>query len=314
MGQIIAVVRNQPFYLAPKAVVMFLLHRCALFIIVGAMIYPSIVDMGSFLNFYQRSLSQHVNKPVGMTKALSDEERSIVSESFSIDHSYYDFTHIPRAFAHRTSLHYLTQFDQRAVVNNVLKAMPMKLKKRAYRYLPYFFHYSQVYKIDPYWAISIAWTESHFNRRAISWVGARGLMQLMPQTERWLKGEIKEGSSYGNRTVKNIELGIFYLSKLLKQFDGNYREATVAYNMGPGWVRRWKAKRRFVGSRRNVYLNKVKRHYRILSKSHYYFVKGCDTEYAHTYVVKPSKAKLRSYDLSLEREFKMAMAPLISMN
>lgn len=314
MGQIIAVVRSQPIYLAPKAIYLFLVQKLALIVLLFVTVFPSIVDMGSFLDFYQKSLTERALSNTSLVTKRSIYQKNLFEESFSIRHRYYDFENVRRAFAHRTALHYLSQFDRRAVINNVAKTLPKKERMRAYRYLPYFFYFGQKYKVDPYWAIAIAWTESHFNTRARSWVGAKGLMQLMPQTQKWLQTQIRKKSKYGNRSVRNIELGIYYLAKLLKQFDGNFREATVAYNMGPGWVKRWKAKKRYVGSRRNVYLNKVKKYYNTLSTAHYKFVRGCDYEYKQTYVVRPSRARLKNYGLSLERELRMAMAPLLTVN
>jgi hypothetical protein len=305
MTHLIASIRTLNSIQLPKHLLAMLVLLCS---------YPAFVDVSSFKNFYENSLTAESLGPSIVVTQFNDYERELVDESFSIEHEYYDISNIPRAFRHKTPLHYLTQFDKKDVIENVLSILPKKLKKRAYKYIPYFFYYSQKYSIDPYWAISIAWTESHFNTRARSWVGARGIMQIMPQTEKWLKHQLSNKNQYGNRTVQNIELGIFYLSKLLKQFRGNFREATVAYNMGPGWVKRWKARRRYVGSKRNVYFRKVKSFYNVLSRSHYNFVKGCDHEYLTTLVVRPSKRVQRRYILNQDRLFRVAMAPKISMN
>jgi soluble lytic murein transglycosylase len=63
----------------------------------------------------------------------------------------------------------------------------------------------------------------------------------------------------------NIMLGVFYLKNLLDRFDGNYKLATVAYNMGPTWVRRRLNAGAAVGHR-NHYFNKVWRNYHRLMK------------------------------------------------
>ncbi len=287
-------------------------------ILLIALIYPSIIDISSYLNFYRFSLnsfnSTSLTRPTSTNNFLDSFTADSNKEFFNIEHSYYDFTEVKRAFHHRTSLHYLTQFDKLEVVRNVLHVLPVKLRIRAYRYLPYFFYYAEKYKVDPYWAIAIAWTESHFNFRARSHVGAQGIMQIMPSTEQWLERFVRD-NSYDNRIIKNIHLGIFYLAKLLKQFHGNYREATVAYNMGPGWVKRWKQRRRFVGSRNNIYLRKVKRYYKQLSVAHYHFVKECDREYLKTFVVL-RKANVEEIDWQQQQQmvFKLALAPRYSQN
>lgn len=72
--------------------------------------------------------------------------------------------------------------------------------------------------------------ESAFNQYATSPKGARGLMQLMPETAREL----------GVRNVfevkQNINGGAQYLSWLLKRFKGNLAFALAGYNAGPGAV------------------------------------------------------------------------------
>lgn len=230
-----------------------------------------------------------------------------------VRHSYYDYSGVKRAFHHRTSLHYLTQFDRQEIAKHILSVLPVKLQKRAISYLPYFFYFSQKYKIDPYWAISIAWTESHFNFKAKSYVGANGIMQIMPRTEEYLLNLLRYSPEHkGNTVLTNIHLGIYYLSKLLKQFDGNYREATVAYNMGPGWVKRWKAKRRRVGSSSNEYLNKVKNYYKQISIAHYHLVKECDKEYLSTYVVRTRKNNQQRIQPTSYKSFSLSFAPLYS--
>jgi soluble lytic murein transglycosylase len=84
--------------------------------------------------------------------------------------------------------------------------------------------------------------ESAFNPSATSWVGAAGLMQLMPATA---KGEadalgIKSYNLYSSD--QNIILGTAHIARLLKSF-GNTEQAVAAYNGGSGSARRWLAGR-----------------------------------------------------------------------
>ncbi|HWH18049.1 MAG TPA: lytic transglycosylase domain-containing protein [Allosphingosinicella sp.] len=84
--------------------------------------------------------------------------------------------------------------------------------------------------------------ESSFDRAAMSSVGARGMMQLMPGTARETAGKL--GLSYDLARLTsdpqyNIMLGSRYFSDLMNRY-GNYAPlAVAAYNAGPGNVNKW---------------------------------------------------------------------------
>ena len=101
------------------------------------------------------------------------------------------------------------------------------------------------YGIDPYIAAGLIRQESVFNPNAISRVGARGLMQLMPETGQLIAkredvGRISASDLY-NPAI-NIKLGMNYLAQLIGQF-GKIEYAAAAYNAGPGRARQWIAER-----------------------------------------------------------------------
>ena len=65
-------------------------------------------------------------------------------------------------------------------------------------------------------------------------------MQLMDKTKANLASELNKSSNISSFNYEyNIELGTYYLSKLLKKFDGNYFMAISAYNAGPHNVEKW---------------------------------------------------------------------------
>lgn len=101
------------------------------------------------------------------------------------------------------------------------------------------------YGIDPYMAAGLIRQESVFNPNAISRVGARGLMQVMPATgqlvaKRQGVGQITASDLYN--PALNIKLGMSYLAQMLGEFR-RIEYAAAAYNAGPGRARRWIAER-----------------------------------------------------------------------
>jgi hypothetical protein len=84
-------------------------------------------------------------------------------------------------------------------------------------------------------------TESNFNARAVSPMGAVGLMQLMPETAQRFGVRAKDGQTVEQRLTDprtNVHAGARYLSWLLQRFGGETRLALAAYNAGEGAVDR----------------------------------------------------------------------------
>ena len=91
------------------------------------------------------------------------------------------------------------------------------------------------YDLDPYLILAVIQVESEFTPKAVSVKGAVGLMQVMPDTGKFLAKQL--GISYrGNKTLYdpfiNVRLGIHYLSFLADRFDST-ENALAAYNYGP---------------------------------------------------------------------------------
>lgn len=83
--------------------------------------------------------------------------------------------------------------------------------------------------------------ESNFRSDAVSRVGARGLMQLMPETVDDIA--LRRGAQTpGDRIFEpriNLDYGCWYMRYLLDRFDGETATAIAAYNAGPGIVAQW---------------------------------------------------------------------------
>lgn len=83
--------------------------------------------------------------------------------------------------------------------------------------------------------------ESAFNPKARSYVGAMGLMQLMPSTARLVATRYIPDHGAGNpyEPSTNVALGQAYISQLLNDVDNNLVRTTAGYNGGPGNVMKW---------------------------------------------------------------------------
>jgi soluble lytic murein transglycosylase len=100
--------------------------------------------------------------------------------------------------------------------------------------------------IDPFLVAAVVREESSFYPAARSRVGARGLMQLMPDTGRAVAQSRQipfPDADVLDQPAVNLELGTTFFAGLLREF-GDARLAAAAYNAGPTRVREWWAARR----------------------------------------------------------------------
>ena len=126
---------------------------------------------------------------------------------------------------------------------------------------------SNKHNVDPMLILALIEKESTFRRWARSRKGARGLMQIRPFVGRALAKELNLPWK-GNKTLydpyTNIQLGTYYFSKLLNNFDKNIDVALTAYNYGPTYVNRLIRKGKRVPQR---YANRVITNYKNLLPS-----------------------------------------------
>ena len=93
------------------------------------------------------------------------------------------------------------------------------------------------YGFEPELIHAIIEVESGGNVKAISSAGAAGLMQLMPATAALLKGRRLSQEELTDADT-NITLGVRYLNDMIREM-GSVEKALLAYNAGPGAVRKW---------------------------------------------------------------------------
>ena len=100
------------------------------------------------------------------------------------------------------------------------------------------------YNLSPALVAAVILNESSFRPRAESSVGARGLMQVMPETGKWIAGQLRtdgytDESLYDPET--NIRFGCWYLNYLSSLFAGNPLCVVCAYHAGQGEISSWLA-------------------------------------------------------------------------
>ena len=118
------------------------------------------------------------------------------------------------------------------------------LEKRAYKlqYSAEIKEYSREFHVDPYLVAAVIHCESSNRHTVVSRAGAKGLMQIMPDTGFWIAEKLGEEDFSEDELFEpkvNIRFGCWYLKYLLDTFSGNRKTAVAAYNAGPGNVRKW---------------------------------------------------------------------------
>jgi len=117
------------------------------------------------------------------------------------------------------------------------------------------FKEAEVTGIDGYLLAAITKTESNFNPTAVSVKGARGLMQIMPDTGKWVAGQ-KGMPNYNSDLLFNpefnISIGAYYVSDLYKEYNGDTVMVLAAYNAGRGNVKKWLEEKIWIGDRNNI--------------------------------------------------------------
>lgn len=96
--------------------------------------------------------------------------------------------------------------------------------------------------MDPFLMAAIVKTESNFNTLAVSPKGARGLMQIMPDTGSWVAKQSGLEDFSPARLFEpafNIRIGAWYLADLHQEFKEDPVLVLAAYNGGRGNVKKW---------------------------------------------------------------------------
>jgi soluble lytic murein transglycosylase len=97
-------------------------------------------------------------------------------------------------------------------------------------------------QLEPALVFGLMRQESMLDKNAESPVGARGLMQIMPETGQQIARKLNEPWQSASSLFDpdtNIKYGTFYYKQMLNRFNGNFAMAAAAYNAGPQRVDKW---------------------------------------------------------------------------
>lgn len=132
-----------------------------------------------------------------------------------------------------------------ALVLFYASAYPPRAQQMAYpmEYCDLVEGYAQEYSLDEAHVYAVILCESSFREQAKSSAGALGLMQIMPETGRWIAGRLGEGEAYTDEALldpdTNIRYGCWYLALLSRLYGGDMDTVSAAYHAGMGNVDKW---------------------------------------------------------------------------
>lgn len=129
---------------------------------------------------------------------------------------------------------------RKGIYKIVHMGLPAKFKKHAFEIAHAVINEASHHKMDPFFLLAVIKTESHFRIDARGTSGEIGLMQVRPQTAKWLAAQAGLSPEKINLydPATNIRIGATYVSSLRKTFAGYSSRYIAAYNMGPGNVQK----------------------------------------------------------------------------
>ncbi len=155
--------------------------------------------------------------------------------------SYLEENHFERTAKRQVAMEEFSKLEKNDLVGDVIKRYrPSIGRYKIAELADVICEVGENYNYDPMFLLAIIFTESSFRNKAVSRVGAMGLMQIRPFVGKYLAHETNTRWQ-GRKTLfdpyVNIKLGAYYLGKLYQRFDGDLKLALEAYNNGPTRVK-----------------------------------------------------------------------------
>ncbi len=156
--------------------------------------------------------------------------------------------------------------DEKALMVNIINELDHRLRggQRA-RVAATLVDEARKYDFDPLFLVAVIITESSFGPEEVSYMGARGLMQIKPSVAKAVakrRGVAWRHADQLFDPIYNVQLGTHYLFELVADFQ-SVKRAIIAYNYGETALRgRIRAGEKLPTS----YFRRVEKHYRTLRK------------------------------------------------
>lgn len=140
------------------------------------------------------------------------------------------FSDAPMVNGKITRTSYQAEYGRPVATASCMGLGPVEMALRAKTFNKTIEAAAKTHHLDADLIRAVAQVESCFDSKAVSRVGAQGIMQLMPATA----AELGVFDSFN--AAQNINGGAHYLAKMMKRFNQSHRLALAAYNAGPGSV------------------------------------------------------------------------------
>lgn len=123
----------------------------------------------------------------------------------------------------------------------VILAFSVKVLKNLfpYSYFSTVEKYCLMFDVDTSLAMALIKAESNFDKNAVSSANAKGLMQLTNDTFNYCNSHLNITEADIFNPEDNIRAGVWYVSYLIKRYNGNTQNALAAYNAGASNVDKW---------------------------------------------------------------------------
>ena len=138
-----------------------------------------------------------------------------------------------------TSLSWRTEPEEVSEYQQLKQTKTYEQTLYPFPYQDIILNWSTQRQLNPLLVTALIRQESRFMPKIKSWVGATGLMQVMPETGEWISSKINIQDYDLENPEDNIKFGTWYLDYTHEENQNNSMLAVASYNAGPHNVSKW---------------------------------------------------------------------------